>query len=306
MFTKTVLISGAGGFLGGALLHQLSQKPSIRVMALTSQPGTLRSGFPYMENLECFSSTQDLDAGIIPLEEVDILIHSAFARTMEVKVLADSLLFTQRLLLKAVEAGVRGIINVSSQSVYGRNKDTPWNEESALDVDSPYALAKYASELITNMARRTGSKRVYTTNLRLASLSGPGLEARLTAKFVRNALQGTPIHLVGGQQVLAFMDVRDAASGILALLDVEPESWKPVYNLGTHCRYTLLEITEMVRTVAQEYTQKPVVIEIDECTAEYDSGMDCTSFFRQTNWQPSHDLESMIRSLFKYYTRSST
>lgn len=304
MFSKTALISGAGGFLGRALLQQLSQKPTIRVMALTSKPEELRSLFHYMGNLTCYSSVEDLDSGAIPFEEVDFLIHSAFSRTVDYAPLAASLEFTSRLLWRAALGGVKGIVNISSQSVYGRNRDVPWDESSALDVDSPYAFAKFASELLTQaVADGTG---VAATSLRLAALTGPGADSRFISVFVKNALAGNPIKVIGGEQVFSFMDVNDAAAGIIRLVDIAPSKWRRVYNLGGYWTHTLTELAEMVRRIAEDYVSLPVTVEVESGGDARDARMSSRLFYSDTRWQPTRDPERIIRTLFEHYIRSSS
>ena len=73
------------------------------------------------------------------------------------------------------------------------------------------------------------------------------MDERLVTRFVKAALTDEPIKLVGGNQVMAYMDVRDAAEGIIALMQTDTSVWKDVYNLGVPWRYTIREIAEIVK-----------------------------------------------------------
>ncbi len=295
---SSILISGAGGFLGNELLNSLAKYPHIRVFALSSRPDEVQSRHSAMANLNCIP-TSDLLLGKVPFMEVDVVIHAAFARTVEFQKLANSLYFTQKLFEEAIKNGVAALINISSQSVYGRNADVPWVETTRADIDSAYALAKYSTELLIKAMCYASTTSF--TSLRLSSLIGPGLNVRFLSRFVRNALVGEPINVINEDQIFSFMDVRDAAEGILSLLGVEVSEWNSVYNLGSHLRYTVGEIADMVAHLAKDYGDKPVVVERTTDGDGRFSGMDCSSFFAQTGWEPRFHLEQMIRTLFEYF-----
>ena len=77
------------------------------------------------------------------------------------------------------------------------------------------------------------------------------MDERLTSRFVKSALEDEPIKLIGGQQTMAYMDVRDAADGIIALMSTDTSKWKDVYNFGNQFRYTIKEIAEIVAKVQE-------------------------------------------------------
>ena len=148
-----------------------------------------------------------------------MIIHCAFARSYEGHSLANSLDFTTSLLLKAKNEGVKGFINISSQSVYGGHSNPLWRESLQVSPDSTYAMAKYATEIIIKIICEDSQMKY--TNLRLSSLVGPELDVRLVSKFVNNAINSKPIQIIGGKQILSFMHVKDAAEGLFALINIE-------------------------------------------------------------------------------------
>lgn len=109
-----ILITGASGYLAWELIRQLSEAYDVNIIGTSSDPEKLRSDKNYsevrlMNNQELLSSS---------LKDIDIIIHTAFCRKSVGKDLVKSLKFSQKLFRKAVEEGIRGIINISSQSVY--------------------------------------------------------------------------------------------------------------------------------------------------------------------------------------------
>ncbi len=52
---KTVLITGAGGFLGGELIKQLGNNPKYKIIALTSNISKLQVKFHEINNIKIIS-----------------------------------------------------------------------------------------------------------------------------------------------------------------------------------------------------------------------------------------------------------
>ena len=301
----TILVTGAGGVLGRELVERLIKREKCHIIALELTKKNLPIDFFYNDRTECYDN-QEWKEGRLPWNTIDVIVHCAFARSSNGRLLAESLEFTKELFSQAVENNVSAIINISSQSVYGRSQPPLWTEKTPVSPEPPdtfYALAKYASELLALSICNTSNSKTTVTNLRLASLSGRGMEERLTSKFVKSALEGRPIKLIGGQQTMAYMDVRDAAEGIIALMSTDTSKWKDVYNFGNQFRHSIKEITETVARISKRYTNNPVKVEIEEKDVHLDMGMDSTLFYTDTNWVPEHDLESMIDWIFSYYTK---
>ena len=298
---ESVLVTGAGGFLGGELIKQLSATTNYQIFALTSQKEKVLSRFSEVKQLACFD-IEEWMSGKLPWEEIDTLIHCAFARVSSGQELASSLNFANELFKEARENKITAVINVSSQGVYGRTHKPLWSEETPVDPHSIYGFAKYASELLLNNLRAVNDNQTFTTNLRLSSLSGgaAGLKFEVISKFVNHALRGEPIKIVGGKQIFSYMDVRDAAAGIIALLTVCPQEWQEVYNLGSNRGCTIIEIANLVAEAAPSYTAQPVRIEIEAQDINLNIGMNSNLFYKATNWQPQYDMKDIVASLFQY------
>lgn len=289
---KTILVSGSNGFLGKEIVKNLKLSENYQIIAFDLEKRN--ESIPYY----CF---EDWKQGKLPLKEVDLIINCAFSRSNIGEKLAQSILFTKEFFTEAVLNNVKGIINMSSQSVYGPPYKPLWKENTPVVANSLYAIAKYSTEIITDIICQVSSGSTYGTNLRLASLVGNDFDIRLTNKFVKNALSGEPIKITGGSQILSYMDIRDAAEGVISLLKINPKKWKKIYNLGVEWTYSLVEIAEIVKTEAKNYTNKDVVIKIEEKDISFNSGIDSSAFYNDTNWKPKYKMENIVKSLFKFY-----
>jgi nucleoside-diphosphate-sugar epimerase len=300
---KTVLVTGAGGFFGTELIKQLLNRSCFRILSLVRDKTKHKSIFNSSSVVHY--DNEDLTNGIIPFETVDILIHSAFSRQSNGILLAESLLYTTTLFSLARNNGVKSIINISSQGVYGQANKPPWREDMHVAPDSLYAIAKYSSELIAMASFLSPFHNINFTNIRLPGLTGgqEGLKKEVVSRFVSNAIEGLPIKIIGGTQVFSNMDVRDAVEGVIKLLYVSPVIWKRTYNLGNIWRHSIIEIAEMVKEIAPNYTSKPVVIEVEEKDVTLESGMDSSLFYKDTGWSPKYTMKDIIVSLFEYLVK---
>lgn len=300
---KTVMVTGAGGYLGQNLVTKLAQE-GYEVFAFNRSKKLIKNIFSSYENVKCFDS-HDLDTGVIRLGLLDYLIHCAFARPHYAnEQIADGLKFTSRLIAKATMNQVPAIVNISSQSVYGTKQEPLWTEDTPVIPESVYAQGKYASELIVENAHLL-NKQTYVTSLRLASLAGGSAgfaPVDLLTKLVERAMNQETITVIGGQQRMERLDIRDAVAAITALLKTDYHEWEPVYNLGSDNTYSVIEISERVICLANEHYGKNSRVEIKSSSETLPSfGMDSGRFRKLTGWAPKYDLDSTIESLLTIY-----
>jgi nucleoside-diphosphate-sugar epimerase len=162
-----------------------------------------------------------------------------------------------------------------------------------------YALAKLSSEIIIQSVFNS-VRNIHFTNIRLAGLVGKELKDRITNKFINNAINGKPLNITGGKQQFSYLDVHDAADGIIALLKTPPEVWKTVYNLGYLKSYGILEIAELVTQVAKKFNCPEVKINLNKADGSLHAEIDSTLFYNDTNWKPMYDMKATIDSIFRY------
>ncbi len=288
---KKILLTGAGGFLGRQLLWHLKESDNYFVYAVTSNVEKL-SRVVSASNIEIVEINTEVN-----LNEIDIVIHGAFARTGKSHDLITSLEYSNNIFQAAISNKVPAIINISSQSVYGNNENIPWTENEDMMPNDMYGLAKASSEILLKGLSKNSSTVI--TNIRLSSIM---INARFVNVFVQNAIDGNPINIVGGTQRVSFMDIRDAVDGIIALLDISTSKWEMAYNLGTGKQNSILEIAEIVKEVAKSYSDKEVVINIDKKDISLNPCMDVSKFTNLTGWTAQYDINEMVRAQFEYLT----
>lgn len=298
--SKNILITGAGGFLGREIIRQTCGLNRYNIFALTSDTKELSSAFNHA-NLNILG-IEEWENRKLPLLDMDFVIHCAFSRSNNGKELSESLIFTQKVLTDAMMHNC-AVINVSSRSVYGQNPNTPWKEETLVEPDSLYALAKYSSELILQSMSKL-SQNLHFTNIRLAGLVGNQSNDRITNKFIDNVINNKPINIIGGKQKFAYIDVRDASEGIISLLKIPSHKWKPMYNLGYLKSYGIIEIAEIVAKIANKYNFPAVEINLKKTDDNLYAEMDSSLFYEDTNWQPAYDMEAIVSTIFEHQIKN--
>lgn len=287
-----ILITGGSGYLGRSLLTYGDDR--CQYIVATSRKSTLQSLYRnrndvyVIDNSELWS--QDW-------QKIDVLLNCAFPRNTNGIQMAEGLQFLEKLFCSAVDGGVGAIINISSQSVYSPVRTTAATENSELDLQSNYAVGKYAVELMLDgICRKTPH-----TNIRMASLIGAGFDQRITNKLVDRVLNGQDIQIVKGNQLFGFLDVRDAVSGIENILKSNPEYWSNVYNLGICGGYTLDEIAKEVCQTGRSYCGRDVRYSYTDSgtVSTGNSTLDCSLFERSFFWHAAQTLTDTLTWIFK-------
>ncbi|GAB2538034.1 NAD-dependent epimerase/dehydratase family protein [Gracilibacillus alcaliphilus] len=298
---KTVIVSGASGFLGKQLVKQMVRKNEYNVVALTSNANKLKSEIGTEENLNIYIINEFLKT-IDGLSENDVFINCAFPRSSDPSKLAKGIEFTEEIIQKMIKKGIRNIINISSQSVYSQKTKTNTDETTQVVPESFYGMTKYATERIVAATCELIDFKINYSNIRLASLTGNELEARMTNRFVKNALSNKSIIINGGNQKISYLDVRDAAEALIQMLNVDPNQWNNVYNLGNHYYFTVLELAETVKQQAADLLGREVKLEITEGNDDFNNLINSSQFYNDFNWRPVYDMPSIVTDLFNYYS----
>ena len=285
---KTVLITGAAGSLGSTIAKLLSAQ-GYRLFLLDLKKEFLQNRFPDIDE-NFFCTSEDFEAGRIPMQDIDLIIHCAFARSQQGKDLAASIDFSEKVYRIAVQNNLPAVINISSQSIYGGYREKSSTEDGEIDPLDSYAIAKYACEKLA--AQISAGSATKITHIRLASLIGPQFNERLVNKMLKGALQTGKIKIVGGGQVFSFLDIRDAADGIAAMLKVSPEKWHDIYNLGTSQQYTIIELAE---TIAAQVGK--VEIETEPQDIKMQIRLDCSRFATDFTWRAKYLLKDSVKNI---------
>jgi len=174
-----ILVTGANGFLGSALVEYLAGNYAMAAAVRSAEP----TGSVEQEN---YVAVGNIDANTdwsVALAGVDAVVHCA-ARTHVMQDGSTDPLDEYRkvnvagslnLARQAVEAKVRRFIFISSIGVHGVNSVSPFNEESLIAPQEPYAVSKLEAELaLQDFASKAGLELVIIRPPLVYGAAAPG------------------------------------------------------------------------------------------------------------------------------------
>ncbi len=292
---KKIIITGASGLVGTELIYTILNGSKHSLFLVSTHPDALAEKYKGNSRIKCLS-IDELEGQTD--NEFDCIVHLAFARSKDPEQLAKAIDYTQRILNIAKHIKIRTYINISSQSIYGEIHKPMWREDYPAAPNYLYALGKYGTEKMTQLAFE-GTETNWT-NIRLASVCE---NARFVNVFVRNIIEGLPIHIVGGAQMVSFIDVRDVATALFQTIEMSDSIiFKDAYNLGTGKQDSIVKIAELVNKIGNEEYNLPLInVEIEHKDIHLNVGMDNSLFSEEFNWKPQYDINDMIRAMFNIH-----
>ena len=220
---RTVMVTGAGGFIGSAVVRALVAR-GVAVRALVAAPGATYVRPPpgvavVQGEIDDLSLLTDAAAG------VGVVVHAAgpssvaasferpaeFARVHTVG--------TATVLEACHAAGVARLVHVSSAEVYGQPRSNPVTEDHPLQARSPYGAAKIGAELLLRSARPLPRG---VAMLRPFSVYGPGQpSASLLSAILRQARRDDAVVLADLRPVRDYCFVDDLVAAVLRAMEVD-------------------------------------------------------------------------------------
>lgn len=240
---KRLLVVGRRSYVGGCFAaHAQARQPG--TMALSSQDCNF---LDREQVLGFFRSVGREPLTIVFCAVINKSPANSFAS------LRDNLAMINNLIDGAALANVESLVYLSSVDVYGNRPRVPLTEESSINPDTWYGLAKYGSE---QMLRFSNHVAYPVTVLRIPGIYGdyPG-DKSVIGRMVANIRGGKPVGVSGSGSVRRdYVHIHDLCRILDALIALRS---RQVVNIATGQSRSILEIAEVVGTVLQQ----PVHIE---------------------------------------------
>ncbi|WP_069768271.1 MULTISPECIES: dTDP-glucose 4,6-dehydratase [unclassified Streptomyces] len=250
-----VLVTGGAGFIGSHYVRSMLageypgyEDAEITVLDKVTYAGSLDNlptDDPRLFFVRGDVCDQDLLRLLLPGH--DMVVHFAAESHVDRSVQAAAAFVrtnvggTQCLLETCVEVGVRTVVHVSTDEVYGSIATGSWDENEPLLPNSPYAASKAGSDLIARAYWRTHGLDVRIT--RCSNNYGPRQHPeKFLPRFITNLLTGRPVPLYGdGGNSREWLHVDDHCQAIQLVLTEGAAG--EIYNVGGGTELTNREVT---------------------------------------------------------------
>lgn len=329
---KTILITGAAGFIGAHLTNRLIAMGN-RVVGLDNlndyyDPGLKRARMAALCEAEQLThenfdiADRDKMAALFSAYSFDVVVNLAAQAGVRYSLINPysyvdtNLVGFTNILEGCRHGGVTHLVYASSSSVYGANTRMPFSVHD--NVDHPlslYAASKKANELMAHTYSHLYG--LPTTGLRFFTVYGPwGRPDMALFLFTRAMLAGEPIEVFNyGNMERDFTYIDDIVEGVCRVIDTIPTpnvNWRGdcpdpasssapyrLYNIGNNNKEQLLRYIEVLETCLGITAEKKLLpMQPGDVPATY---ADVDDLARDFNYQPNTSLEYGVGKFVEWY-----
>ncbi|MFZ5882109.1 MAG: GDP-mannose 4,6-dehydratase [Chloroflexota bacterium] len=309
---KTVLVTGAGGFIGSHLVGTLVELGA-RVRAFVrynsrNDPGllTMLSSSVQQEVEVIGGDLRDLPAiqaamrGSSHVFHLGALIAIPYSYLHPAEVVETNVIGTLNMLLAARELGVERLVHTSTSEVYGTALRVPIDEGHPLQGQSPYSASKIGADKLAESFYLSYNLPVVT--LRPFNTFGPRQSARaVIPALISQALTQDTIRLGNLEARRDFTYVSDTVAGFLRIAQT-PGVEGQTLNLGTGVEIRIADLAEKIFALAG----RPIQVEIDPARLRPEKSevqrliSDNRLALEKIGWSPQVSLDEGLRLTFEW------
>jgi len=312
---STVLITGAGGFIGSHLCELcLSEGAQVRAFVHYNS----RNDWGMLETLDRrkllrlqiqAGDLRDPEAVRRAVEGCDFVFHLGaligipYSYVNPADVVATNVLGTLHVLAAAREFCVRRVIQTSTSEVYGSARYVPMDEDHPLSPQSPYAASKVGSDMLALGYHRTYDLPVVV--LRPFNAFGPRQSPRaVIPAIILQALKSTCLRLGSAEPRRDWTYVTDTARGFICAA-LAAEAVGRVIQVGSNREVSVAQVVKMVG----ELLEKRLKIQVDKervrpQSSEVDRLLAGNVRAREIlGWAPRVSFEAGLRKTIAWYQR---
>lgn len=304
---KSVLVTGAGGFIGSHLTEHLVEL-SANVKAFVRYNS--RNDWSMLELLpkERFNQIEvimgdlrDADAIRHAAEEVDIIFHLGsliaipYSYIHPRETIETNMVGTLNVLTAAKENSTEKVIHTSTSEVYGTARYVPIDEEHPLQGQSPYSASKIGADKIAESFYKSFDLPVAI--IRPFNTYGPRQSARaVIPTIITQALTREKIFLGSLHPTRDYTYVKDVIEGFIKVAE-SPKSMGEVINIGSNFEISIGDLANKIFSL----TGKNAEIITDSARVRpQDSEVerlwcDNTKAKKILGWEPKTSLDEGLR-----------
>jgi dTDP-glucose 4,6-dehydratase len=256
---KSVLLTGASGFIGSHLAEELvTCGASVRAFLhynSRGEEGNLRylTSEIRREIEVVYGDLLDPDAvkkavrGRTHVFHLGALIAIPYSYVHPFSFVQTNVIGTANILNACSEVGTHRLITTSTSEVYGTAESVPMDEQHRLHPQSPYAASKASADHLAESYARSFDLPVVT--VRPFNTYGPRQSTRaVIPTIIMQAIRHGSIEIGATTPTRDFNFVKDIAHGF-ALAGDAANAEGEVFNLGTGEEHSVAEVIQIVSTI---------------------------------------------------------
>ena len=305
---KTVLITGAAGFLGSHLCDYFIDK-NYKVIGIDNLiTGSLKNISHLKSNLDFEFKEIDITNKLNIRDSVDFILHFASPASpldylrIPLETLKVGSLGTENVLKLALKNNAR-ILIASTSEVYGDPLVHPQTEEYFGNVNPVGPRGVYDEAKRFQEALTTAYHTYHGLDIRIARIFntyGSRMrvnDGRAIPAFIGQVLRGESLTVFGdGSQTRSFCFIDDMVDGIYRLL--LSKYTKPI-NLGNPDEITLIDFAKEI--IAMGGTDNKIVFKPLPANDPIKRKPDISKAIKILNWQPLVSRKKGLENAFKYF-----
>ena len=258
---KTILVTGADGFIGSHLTEMLIKHGAKKVRALSYYNSFNHWG--WLEDLDCLEDIEVVTGDVRDphyckriTKGVDIIFHLAALIAIPYSYLApDSYVDTNikgtlNICQAALENGCKRVIHTSTSEVYGTARYVPIDEKHPLQPQSPYSASKIGADAMAKSFYHAFDLPL--TIARPFNTYGPRQSARAVIPTIITQIASgkKQIKLGNLKPTRDLSYVEDTCQGLIALAECEKAIGETV-NIGSNFEISIGDVMGLIKEIMQ-------------------------------------------------------
>jgi NAD dependent epimerase/dehydratase len=310
---KTVLLTGASGFIGSHLAEELvTCGASVRAFLHYNSRGE-EGNLKYIaseirrEIEVVYGDLTDPDAvkkavrGTTHVFHLGALIAIPYSYVHPFSFVQTNIVGTANILNACLEVGIERLVITSTSEVYGTAMTVPMDETHRLHPQSPYAASKASADHLAESYARSFDMPVVI--VRPFNTFGPRQSTRaVIPTIIMQSLRNGSIEIGSTTPTRDFNFVKDIAHGF-ALAGTARDVNGEVFNLGTGQEHSVAEVIETVSTILGSELlvsermdrMRPAASEVHRLIA------DSSKAALQLGWAPQYTFREGLEQTIEWY-----
>lgn len=323
---KTILITGAAGFIGSNIAKALVSNNKIigfdnvndyydvKLKEYRLSQLNLNTNFTFIRGDLAYK--QDVDS-IFKEYKPDIVVNLAAQAGVRYSIdnpqayIDSNLIGFFNILEACRNSPIEHLVYSSSSSVYGSNKKVPYSTDDKVDNPvSLYAATKKSNELMAHVYSKLYD--IPATGLRFFTVYGPaGRPDMAYFKFTNKLVKGEKIQIYNfGDMYRDFTYIDDIVTGVINVMNKAPEANEDgvkykIYNMGNNSPESLMDFVNILEQKLMKYSIIDTEAEKELLPMQpgdvYQTYADMSELEKDFGFKPSTSLKDGLDRFAKWY-----